>query len=577
MKKQLIPLAVVLSTGAIHAQVGVGTLNPHKSAQLEVVADNKGILIPRIALNSITDQETMMNGNVQSLLVFNTTSNEEIKPGYYYWFETKWQRLVTLSDINMLIEGLEDTNTKNVSLTVQNGNLTLTDSDGQMVEVPLTSLQNPETVTTLVNNENGTYTYTSENGTVTTINVPADVVNNFEEIISNQTVLNQLIQHLQNTVVGGNVFYDGEQFTYIDNSGQTQVINFEQIVKANETVTTLVNNENGTYTYTSENGTVTTINVPADVVNNFEEIISNQTVLNQLILHLQNTVVGGNVFYDGEQFTYIDNSGQTQVINFEQIVKANETITTLVNNENGTYTYTSENGTTTLIDVPNDVINNFQTITSNATVIDVLETIVRNTKTNVLFNGSEFTYVNNNGDTVVIDLGDIIQSNQKTYGVSAGSNVTVTEATVGNFTDFTVSVATAKGADGTTPATLGVVKEAAENPTVLINTNGELFVDKNQLNNIKEVTQNYAVTDEDMVVLANADSATLLITLPDAAGKKGKKLTIKKSDAKNTTYVNVMVTGGAAIDGQPDLYTSLPYSGWDLMSDGTEWRIIKKF
>ncbi|MBW3520521.1 hypothetical protein KO524_15335, partial [Flavobacterium sp. NKUCC04_CG] len=69
-----------------------------------------------------------------------------------------------------------------------------------------------ETITTLVNNLDGTYTYTSENGTVTTIDVPADVINNFTDIITNTTVLEQLIENLTNTYVGGNVYYDGTQF-----------------------------------------------------------------------------------------------------------------------------------------------------------------------------------------------------------------------------------------------------------------------------------------------------------------------------------------------------------------------------
>ncbi|MBW3520505.1 hypothetical protein KO524_15230, partial [Flavobacterium sp. NKUCC04_CG] len=87
-----------------------------------------------------------------------------------------------------------------------------------------------ETITTLVNNLDGTYTYTSENGTVTTIDVPADVINNFTDIITNTTVLEQLIENLTNTYVGGNVYYDGTQFTYIDQAGNTHIINFEDIV-----------------------------------------------------------------------------------------------------------------------------------------------------------------------------------------------------------------------------------------------------------------------------------------------------------------------------------------------------------
>lgn len=48
---------------------------------------------------------------------------------------------------------------------------------------------------------NGTYTYVSEDNTITVIDVPGDVINNFEEIIKNQTVLNELTQIINE--VGG--------------------------------------------------------------------------------------------------------------------------------------------------------------------------------------------------------------------------------------------------------------------------------------------------------------------------------------------------------------------------------------
>src|SRR5690606_31829742 len=156
-----------------------------------------------------------------------------------------------------------------------------------------------ETVTTLVDNEDGTYTYTSEDGTKTTVDVPASVINQFEEIVN-----------------GGPVTIDGDTYNTIEEY-------IQHIVETNETVTTLVDNGDGTYTYTNEAGATVTIDVPADVINNFEEIVTNTEVLNQLIENLTNTTVGGNVSYDGDQFTYVDINGDTQVISFEEIVQAN--------------------------------------------------------------------------------------------------------------------------------------------------------------------------------------------------------------------------------------------------------------
>src|SRR5690606_31679658 len=144
---------------------------------------------------------------------------------------------------------------------------------------------------------------------------------------SNTEVIEQLITVLGDTYVGGNVYYDGDQFTYVDESGETHTINFEDIVQADEPVTTLEVLGEGQYLYTSEDGTETTINVAQDVIENFETIVneSNTEVIEQLITVLGDTYVGGNVYYDGDTFTYVDEAGDSHVINFEEIVQANET------------------------------------------------------------------------------------------------------------------------------------------------------------------------------------------------------------------------------------------------------------
>ena len=141
-------------------------------------------------------------------------------------------------------------------------------------------------------------------------------------------------------------------------------------------------------------------------------------------------------------------------------------------------------------------------------------------------------------------------------------------------TPFKVNVATAKGKTAATTATLGVVKEAAENPTVMISQTGELSVKFENLNSIKEVTEDYVVIGSDVVILGNASGQEITLTLPAATpANKGKKLTIKKQDANEDHYV--LVNG--SIDGLAELYTALPYSGWDLVSDGAQWKIVNKF
>ena len=102
MKNRLLPLFVILGTVSAYSQVGVGTLNPKSSAQLEVFSNNKGVLIPQIALTSITDNKTIVNGNIVSLLVYNTTDNSSITPGYYYWFDNRWNRMLISGDLTTI-------------------------------------------------------------------------------------------------------------------------------------------------------------------------------------------------------------------------------------------------------------------------------------------------------------------------------------------------------------------------------------------------------------------------------------------------------------------------------------------
>ena len=76
--------------------MGIGTDNPNPSSQLEIVSGDKGILIPRLTLKSLNDPTAISEGNVESLLVFNTNDVDEVLyKGYYYWDGNRWVRLLT--------------------------------------------------------------------------------------------------------------------------------------------------------------------------------------------------------------------------------------------------------------------------------------------------------------------------------------------------------------------------------------------------------------------------------------------------------------------------------------------------
>lgn len=97
MKKQISLLVALFATIVSYAQVGIGTSTPNSSAKLQVDANNKGFLPPRVALTATTDGVTIASP-VAGLLIFNTatagTSPNNVSPGYYYYDGAKWQRLI---------------------------------------------------------------------------------------------------------------------------------------------------------------------------------------------------------------------------------------------------------------------------------------------------------------------------------------------------------------------------------------------------------------------------------------------------------------------------------------------------
>jgi len=114
--KKIIFVLVIFILGQMHAQTGIGTTAPHASAKLEVSADDKGFLPPRVALTAINSASPISNP-VNGLMVFNTatagTGVNQVVPGYYYWntTSTQWVRLDSdnfgnhTANVNIILNG----------------------------------------------------------------------------------------------------------------------------------------------------------------------------------------------------------------------------------------------------------------------------------------------------------------------------------------------------------------------------------------------------------------------------------------------------------------------------------------
>jgi hypothetical protein len=97
----IVTFYLLLLTFSSNAQ-GVGisqtgsVQNP--SALLDIDGNDQGLLIPRLALTSTTDATTITNGNVTSLLIYNTVATANLVLGYYYWNGAVWKALGSPTD-----------------------------------------------------------------------------------------------------------------------------------------------------------------------------------------------------------------------------------------------------------------------------------------------------------------------------------------------------------------------------------------------------------------------------------------------------------------------------------------------
>ena len=88
---------------SINAQVGIGTTSPDASAQLEVVATDKGVLLPRMTMA----ERNLIASPATSLLIFQTDNT----PGYYYYNGSSWEKLTIDSNLTDDADWFEESTT----------------------------------------------------------------------------------------------------------------------------------------------------------------------------------------------------------------------------------------------------------------------------------------------------------------------------------------------------------------------------------------------------------------------------------------------------------------------------------
>lgn len=119
-----------LAFGSKGQNIGINDDNstPKASAMLDVKSTSKGLLIPRIALDS-TLLATPITSPETSLLIYNTATIHDVTPGYYYWNSTAWVRLNANADpkkTNLVIKTASTTLLKTENMVIASGDITLT-------------------------------------------------------------------------------------------------------------------------------------------------------------------------------------------------------------------------------------------------------------------------------------------------------------------------------------------------------------------------------------------------------------------------------------------------------------------
>src|SRR5690554_2251983 len=400
-KRIIISLIFALIAFNSNAQVGIGTEMPDPSAQLDVTVStgDRGVLLARIALTSTTDQTTITTGNVESLLVYNTATQNDVTPGYYYWYDGSWQRLSVLGEHEETITTLIDNGDGTFTYTSEDGTDTTFTSGGVMSD-----------------NGDGTYTYTNPDGsdilieglTETLTVLEYDEITGIVSYTDEDGVTTQLDISIAiddwETLTNLALNPDNIHLDYTDEDGVTHQIDLTALVQNLETVTTIVANADGTFTYTDEDGNTTTINV------------SNLETLTSLVLNA-----------DGKTLEYTDEDGITSTIDLEVVITNFGIVTTIVAHADGTITYTDEDGNTTVIDItdletlttialnPDNTHIDYTDEVGNVTQLD-LTALVQNLETLTQISvdplAGNLIYIDENGDTNLLYLGTLVRNEE---------------------------------------------------------------------------------------------------------------------------------------------------------------------
>lgn len=91
---------------------------------------------------------------------------------------------------------------------------------------------------------------------------------------------------------------------------------------------------------------------------------------------------------------------------------------------------------------------------------------------------------------------------------------------------------------------------------------------------VTTTSTNLSLNNTHSVVLVNATTASVQVTLPNAAGISGRRYDIKRLDNNTGTYNVTVASAGGPIDGNATFSINAQYGCVTVVSDGTKWWVI---
>ncbi|TDQ30830.1 hypothetical protein CLV82_1526 [Zeaxanthinibacter enoshimensis] len=293
---------------------------------------------------------------------------------------------------------------------VDNGDGTydFTDAAGNVTTISDTS------VSTLVNNGDGTYTYTDETGATQSIDTNASS-NPYNNAISGLAATNvQAAIDEVNAAAGTVALVDNGDGTYdfTDAAGNVTTI-------SDTSVSTLVNNGDGTYTYTDETGATQSIDTNASS-NPYNNAVSG-LLANNVQAAIDEVVAASSddqlLSTDGSAGNISIEAGNSLNINVDDADAdpANEFNTGIATNA-GALEVTDGGGTLSANLVSADANNDIVAGTDGALYLNVASVSMAETVTNLVDNGNgTITYTNEDGTPQTVNKSDITDNGDGTY------------------------------------------------------------------------------------------------------------------------------------------------------------------